>query len=165
MKRLISISILVSCLLAVAPGARAQDCSHWTNADLRGTYTFSGDGWIDLSKILPGMPAAMVPMSWVGAKSLDGMGHGTGWVSFNAGGIQLRMLLTGLSYAMQADCSLEMSYTLATRDLGVTLGPVARLFVIMGSPDALELHGIFMGTGMGTQVDRWIARRISMQSW
>jgi len=87
MKRMVSATIFSICLLAVSPIVRAQSCSNLTNSDLRGTYTMMGSGWVDLSKVmagipgLPAMPPGFVPMSWVGVSIFDGQGVGTGWLS------------------------------------------------------------------------------------
>jgi len=47
MIRLVSVTMCVGFILAVAPRLRAQDCHLWTNWDLRGTYTVAGTGWIE----------------------------------------------------------------------------------------------------------------------
>jgi len=162
MKSLVSATMFATCLLAVSPGGRAQDCNNWTNMHLRGTYTMAGSGWIDLSKLDAGLPTGTVPMSWVGANTMDGKGGGAGWVSLNAGGIQVTIELVNKTYAVKADCSVEESFYMKIKELGKTIGPAYRLVVIGGSPGALELHGIFLGGGPGTPVDLFTARRISM---
>ena len=166
MRRLVSVIMLGSCLLAISPGVRAQDCSNWTNWDLRGTYAMSGSGWIDPSKLVPALPAGTVPMSWVGSVVYNGVGRETGWVSVNAGGGQLNIQLTGLTYSVQTDCSVQVSFFMKPKEFpGVTIGPVSRVLVIAGKPDALELLMILAGGGPGTPVDVGVERRISMQSY
>jgi hypothetical protein len=61
--------MFAGCLVILSAAVQAQDCSNWSNWDLRGTYTMSGSGFIDLSKVLPGsgLPSGMIPMTWVGA--------------------------------------------------------------------------------------------------
>ena len=58
-----SLSILLAvCVLSALPAVKAQDCSDWSNWDLRGTYTFWGSGWIDLSKNFdPSLPGGVQP--------------------------------------------------------------------------------------------------------
>lgn len=163
MKRLVSVTMFAACLLASSPVVRAQDCSNWSNYDLRGTYTMSGSGWIDLSKLVATLPAGTIPMSWVGADMWDGKGGGTGWVSVNAGGVQLTVQLVGKVYAVKADCSVQESFSMKIKELGITLGPFSRLLVIGGTPEALEVYGMFVGAGPGSGVDLMVAHRISMQ--
>lgn len=81
MNRLLSLTMLAACFMASTPGSNAQDCSAWSNWDLRGTYTMSGSGWIDLSIVfpgVPGIPAGTIPMARAGAVSYNGRGAGTG---------------------------------------------------------------------------------------
>jgi hypothetical protein len=164
MIRLVQITILAAALVTVSPVVQAQDCSNWGNWDLRGTYAMSGSGWIDLSKLVSSLPAGSIPMSWVGAVSYNGSGAGAGWVSMNAGGVQLSIRLIGLTYAVKADCSVQVNFSMQFKELpGVTVGPVARVLVIAGKGDALELFMILGGIGPGSPVDSALARRISMQ--
>jgi len=151
------------CALMVLPAMKAQDCSNWTNWDLRGTYTMSGSGWIDLSKLVPTLPSGTVPMSWVGAHSYTGNGGGTGWISMSAGGVQLNIQLIGLTYAVKADCSVQVSFSMQAKQLpGVTIGPVSRVLVIAGKGEALELFMMLGGAGPGMPQDIGVSRRISM---
>lgn len=172
MKRLVSLSILTACLLAVASIANAQDCSKWTNWTLRGTYTMSGSGYVDLSKLFPGMgfPPGPIPMYWVGAHTYDGKGSGTGWVTVNAGGGQMHGKLVGISYAMQPDCSVQVSFSWAVEETGTTIGPFQRLYVVAPNPRhpwALELHMILSGSEPGNPpapgFDIGVAHRISLR--
>ena len=166
MRRIVWMIMLSACLLAVAPVVQAQDCSSWTNWDLRGTYTFSGNGYIDLSKFVPGAPSGMIPMTWASAKVWDGAGGGHGWVKLNAGGMQLTITIPSLTYAMQADCSVQETFSMTVKELGgMTLGPISRLFVVVPKPDSLQLLGIFTGSGPGSPLDLLVAQRISMQNW
>jgi hypothetical protein len=172
MKRFVSFMLFTTCLLALPPGVRAQDCSRWNNWDLRGTYTMSGSGWVDLSKLvpgLPGVPAVMIPMSWVGVDVWDGRGSGTGWVALNAGGTQFTVQLVGITYAMKADCSIQASFSMKIKELGdLVVGPFSRVYVVSGRPEAeaLELHGMLVGVppgaGPGTGLDLLVSHRISM---
>ena len=54
---------LAAGILTFLPALRAQDCSNWTNFDLRGTYTLTESGFIDLSKAFPGsgLPSGLSP--------------------------------------------------------------------------------------------------------
>ncbi len=167
MKRFVSVVMFAMWLLALSPVVRAQECRNWTNWDLRGTYTMSGSGWIDLSKVAPGLPAGFTPMSWVGLERLDGHGGATGWVSANAGGVQLNFEFVNKTYAVQADCSVQVTYSMKVKEMGgAIIGPSSRLFVIQGTPGepwgSLELDGILVGAGPGTGVDLMVAHRISL---
>ncbi|MGA2184441.1 MAG: hypothetical protein ABSH47_15575 [Bryobacteraceae bacterium] len=181
MKRVISVTIFGACLLAISPAIRAQNCSYLTTVDLRGTYTMSGSGWIDLSKFLAGipglppLPTGLIPMSWVGAHTWDGAGGGGGWVSINAAGNQMSASFVGLKYSINPDCSIPVSFSMKINELpGVTVGPVSRLMVPVAKYDglswmpwALELHMMTVGTAPGTSpgpgIDSGVAYRISMQ--
>jgi hypothetical protein len=168
MKRFLTLSILASCLFGFALTAHAQNCSALRTWDLRGTYAMQGSGWIDLSKVItappPGvpLPSGSIPMNWVGTHILDGHGSGSGWISMNAGGVQLTMDLIEVSYAVKPDCSVETHSMLKIRELGITVGPVARVLVIAGATGQLELFGLLAGAGPGTGGDSMKARRISL---
>lgn len=180
MKRLISLTIFGACLLVVAPVALAQDCASITNYDLRGTYTMSGSGVVDLSRFfqgvpgMPPMPTGFVPMSWVGAHTYDGAGGGTGWVTFVAAGTQMTAKLTDLKYSIKADCSLAGSFSMQINELqGVKIGPISRVQVVVIKPGmpftdpAVEIHMMFAGGAPGAAptagVDSGVAYRISME--
>ena len=164
MQRVFSASILATCLLAAATAVRAQDCSNLSNWDLRGTYSMSGQGWMDLSKLIPGAPSGTVPFAWVGSHVWDGAGGGSGWVSVNAGGLQLTVQFVGLTYAVKADCSLIVSFAMTAKEMpGLKIGPVTRVLVIAGKSEPLELFMTFLGGGPGMPVDVGVSRRISMQ--
>lgn len=167
MKRLVSVTMFTACLPAVAQGVSAEDCSGWNNSHLRGTYTMTGSGYKDLAKLIAGnpanLPSGMTPMSWVGAYSIDGAGGVSGWVTVNAGGLQLTAQFSG-SYAVKADCSVTINYTMKAKEIPrITLGPYTRLAVIGGKMDALELNGILLGEGPATELDTFNSRRISME--
>jgi len=164
MKSFVSFTLFAACILAGPSAGRAQDCSSWRNWDLRGTYTMSGSGWIDLSKLVPSLPAGTIPMSWAGAHSYNGTGGGTGWVSLNAGGVQMTITFVNLTYQMNADCSVSVSYSLKIKELNnAVIGPTSRVLVVGGSPTTLELRGITVGAGPGMPVDLLTSQRISMQ--
>jgi len=177
MKRLVSVVAFVACNVAFSPLAAAQDCSAWTVWDLRGTYTMSGSGYIDLSKLAPGMglPPGLIPMSWAGAHTYNGAGAGDGWVTVNAAGTQFSAKFVGLKYSLNADCSIQASFSMKVAELGgATVGPITRVLVpvfkpgaTLWLPPALELHMIAAGTAPGTPgsagVDLGVAYRISMK--
>ncbi len=171
MKRIVSAAMFVTGLLAVVPVVGAQDCSQIRNWDLRGTYTGSSSGWMDPSKILPGMglPSVLAPATNVGAFTLDGAGGGSGWIASNIGGSQMNLLITSMEYSMNSDCSVQMTWSLKIKELGITIGPYSRLGVIMGKPDALEIHWMYVGTPPGAPtgagVDLGVAHRISMKGY
>jgi hypothetical protein len=165
MKHLFTLPVI--CMLTVLPAVKAQDCSNWSNYDLRGTYTMSGSGYIDVSKVFPtlGLPSGMVPMSWVGAHTYDGKGKGTGWVSINAGGNQMTAQMA-VTYSMQPNCSLKITFTMTIPELGITAGPFPRLAVVNPTPSGLELNMILGGPAPGTPgagLDLGASHRISMQ--
>jgi len=180
MKKVVSVVMFAASLLAVSEGVRAQDCSSLTNSDLRGTYTMSGSGWIDLSKFLAGipglppLPTGFIPMSWVGAHTLDGIGSGSGWVSFNGGGNQMSASLVGMKYSIKPDCSAQVSFSMKINELPQSvppLGPFTRLVVPVLKQDGrwpppLELHLIWQGTAPGAPtspaIDSGVAYRIAM---
>ncbi len=171
MKRLVSVSALIICLLAATSVASAQNCSNWTHWSLRGTYTMSGSGYIDLSKVFPGMgfPPGPIPMYWVGAHTYDGKGSGTGWIVLNAGGGQMHGKLVGKSYAVQPDCSVQDTFSLEIQETGTTIGPFQRLGVIAPNPQyswALDLYMILSGSEPGNPpvpgFDSGVAHRISL---
>ena len=172
MKRLVSVSVLIICLLAISSVASAQNCSNWTNWTLRGTYTMSGSGYIDLSKVFPGMgfPPGPIPMYWVGAHTYDGKGGGAGWIVLNAGGGQMHAKLVGKSYAVQPDCSVQETFSMEVQETGTTIGPFQRLGVVAPTPHdpwALDLHMILSGSEPGNPplpgFDLGVAHRISLR--
>jgi hypothetical protein len=184
MKRIVSVAIFGACLLAISPAVRAQNCSNLTNYDLRGTYTMSGSGWVDLSKFLAGipglppLPTGFIPMSWVGTETLDGVGGGSGSVSFNGGGNQMSASFVDKKYSIEPDCTVQASFSLKINGLpgNPVIGPFKRLMVpvlkevvwqpILRLPPELELHMIWLGTAPGTPtgpvVDSAISHRISV---
>ena len=151
------------------PSRRRIDCSSLTNWDLRGTYAMYGSGWNDFSKVIttppPGvtLPSGSIPTNWVGASTFNGRGGGSGWVATNAGGMQFTFDLINLTYTVKPDCSVQTSFSVKIRELGITVGPIARLLVIAGTPGQMEFFGILAGAGPGTGGDSMTARRISMQ--
>jgi hypothetical protein len=171
MKRFLAVSILAACVLALAPAIQAQDCSSLTNWDLRGTYAMYGSGWNDFSKVItappPGvtLPSGSIPTNWIGVYIFNGKGGGSGWIATNAGGMQLTLDLMNLTYAVKPDCSVQTSFSMKIRELGITVGPVARLLVIAGTPSQMELFGMLVGGGPGTGGDSMTVRRISVQYW
>lgn len=102
-------------------------------------------------------------MSWAGAFSWDGEGKGTGWVTINAGGVQMNITFVNMTYEMKPDCSVAVRYSSSIKEFGATLGPDARILVVTGTPATLGLDGIQVGAGPGTMVDLLTARRISMR--
>ena len=173
MKRILSVTMFGACLLTVSPVSRAQDCSSMTNWDLRGTYTMSGSGYVDPSKLFPGLGLAPgpVPMFWVGAHTWDGTGGGTGWVTINSGGNQMTAQIVATKYSINTNpdlpCAIHASFSMQIKALGITVGPFQRILVPSGKPDSLELHMIFEGTPLGAApvagFDIGVERRISMQ--
>jgi hypothetical protein len=161
MKRMVSVTIFLGYVLTMAPPLRAQDCSNWTNWDLRGTYTVAGNGWIDLSKVVDkSLPAGYSPQAFVQAFTFDGKGNGSGWIAANLGGVQFKAPVKW-TYEMQTDCSVKATSSFNIG--GAWTPPASALWVVAGKPYGLELNGIILGTGPGSEVPHATARRISMQ--
>ena len=161
--RRLNLLATAAALVLVAVSAKAQDCSHWTNFDLRGTYTVAGSQWIDLSKdVNPSLPAGYSPSVFVRAFTWDGKGQGTGWVSSNLGGVQFDAP-DRWTYAIGADCKIQGTYSFNIG--GVWTPPAKVLWVISKTGDngqAIELKGFELGTGPGSAVAQATAIRISM---
>jgi len=147
---------LVGAVLTFLPALKAQDCSSWTNWDLRGTYAQSGSGFIDLSKTFPGagLPSGLTPYFVISAIVYDGRGGGAGWLSFNMGGTQVNAQYVGYTYSMLANCSLQVTFRLKLTDLGITSGVQSSLKIIVPKRAGdLELRSIHVGTPFGTAPD------------
>jgi hypothetical protein len=167
MKRFIPAALLAICFLATSPVITAQNCSGLNNWTLRGTYTMSGSGYIDLSKLFPdqGFASGLTPMSFVGGHVYNGIGGGTGWVSMNIGGTQLAPEYSDYTYSMQPNCSVLVTYKLTFKEFGVTI-PFKRVGVIVPKPGGLEIHSLSIGrpVGMpaGAGLNLNVLQRISM---
>jgi hypothetical protein len=154
MKRILAVALLAACVLALSPNLAAQ-CSE---ADFRGTYCLSCNGWVDLSTLNPNLPKGYVPASHIGVLKLDAAGHGSGWHTSNMGGLALTMDIVNLTYKIKDDCTVESTYSLKIRELGVTMGPVTRILVRTPSPSAYfpgqptEMRGVNVGAGVGQDV-------------
>jgi len=179
----VSVAALGAFLLAIPPNAKAQNCSSLSDYDVRGTYTVSGSGWIDLSKFLagipglPSLPTGFIPQSWVAAVTWNGAGGGAGWVSLNGGGNQMSAQLVGMKYSLKPDCTVQMTFSMKINELppnAPPLGPFTRLMVpvvkyegMWWTPWGLDFLVIWQGTAPGTPtgsvVDAGVAHRISMQ--
>jgi len=168
MKPSISAALIAAFFLAAPTVVRAQDCSNWTNWDLRGTYTMAGSGYLDLSKMFPGkgFPEGLSPMSFVGGHVYNGYGGGTGWLSMNVGGTQMSPDYSTYTYSIKADCSVLVTYSLTFKELGVTI-PFTRIGVVVPKPGGLELHSLSVGRPVGTPAGAGlnlnVLHRISMQ--
>lgn len=161
--RRLSLLATAAALGLVCPSAKAQDCSDWTNWDVRGTYTLVVSGWIDLSKdVNKSLPAGYSPTAGVQAFTWDGKGQGTGWISVNLGGIQFDAPVKW-TYAVGADCKIQGTHSFNIG--GVWTPPQKVAWVISKTADngpVLELKGLKLGTGPGSEVTHATARRISM---
>jgi hypothetical protein len=163
MRKLVSFTILAACALAVCSHVQAQACKDWGNWSLQGTYSMSGSGWRDLSKISPNLPAGMVPVSYVGMVTVNGAGAGTGWINLNLGGVQVTGQFLNLTIQANPDCTIQSNYSVKVKELGITIGPESRFFVSFPGRDQLEIHGLVQGTGPSTQVDLCVMRRITVE--
>jgi hypothetical protein len=162
MKHLFSMSILAVGLLLLAPDIQAQNWSLWA---LRGTYTFSGSAWQDLSVINPALPKGYAPVSILGAFTVNPNGDVTGWSLVNAGGMQFTAEFVNSHFgAPKADGSFPISLSMKIDDFGEIIdGPHSYAGVISGDGSALEIAFMMLGTGPGSHVELNHARRISMK--
>lgn len=75
--------------------------------------------------------------------------------------------IAALKYSMNSDCSVQVTWSLKIKELGITIGPFSRLGVIAARLDALEIHWMFVGTPpgipAGAGVDLGVAHRISIR--
>jgi hypothetical protein len=163
MKHLFCTSILAAGLLLLAPAIQAQDCSLWS---LRGTYTFTGTAWQDLSEVNPALPKGYAPVSIIGAFTINGRGDVTGWALINAGGLQMTAEFVDSHFgAPKADCSFPISLSMRIREFGEGIaGPYSYAGIITGDGSALEIAFMMLGTGPGSHVELNHAKRISMKS-
>jgi len=159
MKRLFSLLLVIVCALALCPNLQAQACANWNNWKLAGTYSMSGSGFVDLSKLNPALPAGMVPYTFVGVADKDGTGNSSGFVYLNFGGMVVRAEITNGKQQVNADCTVQDTFTITIKDLGLSL-PGTRIFVITPGRDSLVLEGIMVGTGPGTILHRITMKRI-----
>ncbi len=110
MKHLFSKSILAIGLFLLAQSLQAQDRGSWGVSALRGTYTFAGNAWQDLSVINPALPKGYAPVSLIGAFAVNHHGDVTGWALVNAGGIQFTAEFVNSQFrAPKADGSFPIS--------------------------------------------------------
>jgi hypothetical protein len=165
MKHLLSISILAVGLLLFAPSIQAQGHSNRNLSPLRGTYTFTGSAWQDMSVINPALPTGYAPVSLIGAFTIDGHGDMTGWALVNAGGIQFKAEFINSHFnAPKADGSFPISLSMRSDELGgVIQGPYSYIGVIAGDGYALEIAFMMLGTGPGSHLELSHAKRISMK--
>jgi hypothetical protein len=165
MKHLLSMIILQAGLLLLAPAIQAQTCHNWSLSSLRGTYTFTGTAWQDLSVINPALPQGYAPVSIIGAFTINAQGDVAGWALVNAGGIQLTAEFVNSQVgAPKADCSFPISLSMKINDFGGSIdGPHSYTGVIAGDGSALEIAFMMLGTGPGSHVELNRAKRISMK--
>jgi hypothetical protein len=165
MKHLLSMSILAAGLLLLAPGIQAQDHSNWNLSPLRGTYTFTGSAWQDMSVIDPALPKGYAPVSLIGAFTIDGNGDMTGWALVNAGGIQQYAEFVNSHFsAPKGDGSFSISLSMRINEFGGVIdGPYSYMGVIAGDGSALEIAFMMLGTGPGSHLELSHAKRISMK--
>jgi hypothetical protein len=159
--RLFATGALISCALAICPNLKAQwGCSALSDWNLRGTWSISGSGWKDLSKIAPTLPPGMVPIAYVGIAKLDGMGAASGWLSMNLGGQQVSVEFINFAVHLKPDCTALATYSYKIKELGITAGPEKRLLVLTGDMVKLQYDSVVIGTGPSTSVDSCVVRRI-----
>jgi hypothetical protein len=165
MKHSLSAIVLVTALLLIAPAIEAQDCSNWTVHALRGTYTFTGTAWQDMSVINPALSKGYAPVTIIGAFTINGYGDLTGWALVNAGGIPLTAeFVNSQVNDPKADCSVPMSLSMRMSEFGGAVdGPHPYVGTIAPHGPALEIDFMMLGTGPGSHVEFDHAKRISMK--
>ena len=165
MRHLLSMSILAVGLLLLAPAIQAQDCGDGSLSPLRGTYTFSGSAWQDMSVINPALPKGYAPVSLIGAFTVNGDGDVTGWALVNAGGIPFKAEFVNSHFSCpKADGSFTITLSMRIDDFGGIIdGPYSYMGVIAGHGSALEIAFMMLGTGPGSHLELSHAKRISMK--
>ena len=174
MKHLLLISILATNLLLLAPTVHAQNCGTQSLWALRGTYTFTGTAWQDLSEINPALPKGYAPVSIIGAFSIDNNGDVTGWALVNAGGLQMTAEFVNSQFgAPKADCGFPISLSMKIKEYGgVITGPYSYMGVITSASSrylvgsdvyAQEIAFMMLGAGPGSHLELNHAKRISMK--
>ena len=69
-----------------------------------------------------------------------------------------------MTYKVKTDCMVEATYSYRLKELGVSVGPVTKIFVSLpGGSWGMELQGATLGSGPGTEVDNCTMKRVSMQ--
>jgi hypothetical protein len=165
MKHLLSVVVLVAAVLLLASAIQAQGCSHLTVSALRGTYTFTGSAWQDMSVINPALPKGYAPVTIIGAFTISGYGDLTGWALVSAGGIPLTTEFVNSQVSdPKADCSFPMSLSMRMNEFGgVVDGPHSYVGTIAPHGSALEFAFMMLGTGPGSHLELDHAKRISME--
>jgi hypothetical protein len=165
MKHLLSLSFLVTGLLLLAPGMQAQDRGDSSISPLRGTYTYTGSAWQDMSVINPELPKGYAPVSLIGAFAVNGDGDVTGWGLVNAGGIPFKAEFVNSHVSSpRADGSFTISLSMRINEFGGIIdGPYTYVGVIAGNGSALEIDFMMLGTGPGSHLELSHAKRISMK--
>ena len=165
MKHLLSMSILAVGLLLFAPSIQAQDHSNRSLSPLRGTYTYTGNAWQDMSVINPALPKGYAPVSIIGAFTVNGDGDMTGLSWVNAGGIQQTAEFVNSHFsAPKADGSFSISLSMRINEFGGIIdGPYSYMGVIASDGYALEIAFMMLGTGPGSHLELSHAKRISMK--
>ncbi|WP_051766987.1 hypothetical protein [Saccharothrix syringae] len=87
--------------LLTASAAPAPSCS---NATLRGTYTFSEDGWTVSG-------TGTTPFAFAGVQTYNGNGTGAGIVSSSFNGVITPATANTATYQVDADCTGTVAYT------------------------------------------------------
>lgn len=163
MKRLLSVSVLAASLLSLAPASQAEECGTSGFRALRGTYTFAGTAWQDLSEINPALSPGYAPVTIIGAFTVNGHGDVNGWAHVNAGGLQMSATFVNSTFgAPRTDCSFPVTLSMRINEFGdVVTGPYSYTGVVTGDGPVREIAFMMLGTGPGSHVELDRARRIS----
>ena len=112
--------LMVAGLIALVIGGpfivfapRAQTVAEeFSNADIRGPYGFSFDGFVTLT--LPNGSPISVPVSAVGQLTLDGAGEATGTRTLNLGGFVVLEQESSGTYAVQPNGTVTSAFEVRT---------------------------------------------------
>lgn len=159
-------SILAVSLLLLVPGVQAQDSSIWNLSALRGSYTYSGSAWQDMSDIDPALPEGYAPVSLIGAFTVHVNGDVTGGAWVNAGGIPFYAEFVDSHFsALEANGSFSISLSMRVDEFGgIIFGPYSYMGVITNHGFYMEISFMMVGTGPGSHVELSHAKRISMKN-
>jgi hypothetical protein len=164
MKHLLAVSIFAVGLMLCATSLPSQDHSNGSPSMLRGTYTFAGNAWQDLSVINPALPKGYAPVSLIGSFIVNDHGDVTGWALVNAGGIPFRAEFVNSRFgALKTDGSFSLSLSMKINEFGGIIdGPYTYTGVIGGEGSAMEISIMMHGAGPGSHLEWSHAKRISM---
>jgi hypothetical protein len=134
--------------LCLAPAAKADD-KGCTNNSLRGTFIFTGTGFITAP------PAAAGPFAEVGTQTFDGKGATTYTATLSGNGNTVKVTAAG-TYTVNPDCTA--TFALLVSPFGIT---VHAFFVINGDGTEFQL----IETDSGFVITRSARRQFPVGDW